>query len=173
MSRKKRKHSKRKLKKTQKFSVVILSATLMFFCTAVFGAYHYVRAYSTAEDLSSEIEVDPNTDIKPLVETFLREQNAEEMIPIIKCESHFRHYEADGSVLKNMEGSSAIGVAQILSSKHPDPKIIYRYNKRNDTAYTVDDFDITTLNGNIGYALILYKIRGTQDWECSKKFKFE
>ena len=37
---------------------------------------------------------------------------------------------------------------------------------------TVEDFDINTLNGNMGYALVLYKVRGVKDWECSKKFRF-
>ncbi len=59
-----------------------------------------------------------------------------------------------------------------MSSVHPDEKIIYRYNKRNDTDFTIDDFDITTLEGNLGYALVLYSVNGTRDWECAHKFSW-
>lgn len=31
------------------------------------------------------------------------------------------------------------------------------------------DFDITTVKGNVGYALVLYTVHGVRDWECSKK----
>ena len=94
------------------------------------------------------------------------------MINIIKCESKFKHFEEDGTPLKNTKGSSAIGVAQILASQHPDIKIIERYNRKFNTNLTIEDLDITTLNGNIGYALVLYEVRGTRDWECAKKFRF-
>jgi hypothetical protein len=41
--------------------------------------------------------------------------------------------------------------------------------KKNNTDLSVSDFDITTLKGNLDYALVLYKVRGTKDWECAKK----
>src|SRR5690606_9562905 len=104
---------------------------------------------------------DPNFHVKTLVTQFFEDNDAPEMIPIIKCESNFRHLAPDGTILKNHQGSSAIGVAQILASKHPDPKVIDRYNRKFEMDLTVDDFDITTLEGNLGYALVLYKVRGT------------
>lgn len=134
------------------------------------GLYHFVSAASIREPIV--VEIDPNIGLEAQVRELFTANGAEEMIDIIACESEFKHYNDDGGILMNHEGSSATGIAQIIASKHPDPKIIYRYNKRNDTDLTVDDFDITTVEGNLGYALVLYTIRGVRDWECAKKFKF-
>lgn len=137
------------------------------------GASHFVLA--TSEPTPATVilaKEDLNFHVKTLTTQFFLDNDAAEMIPIIACESNFRHLAPDGSVLKNHEGSSAIGVAQILSSKHPDPKIVERYNRKFDMDMTIEDFDITTLEGNLGYALALYKVRGTRDWECGKKFNF-
>jgi len=118
------------------------------------------------------MEINPNIGVRAQVEDFFTANSAPEMIPIIKCESHFRHYNKDGTVLTNRAGSSATGVAQILASVHPDPKVLSLYNKRFNTNLTAEDFDITTIEGNLGYALMLYELRGTRDWECAKKFRF-
>lgn len=137
------------------------------------GAFHYVWAKSP--DLKAQIVLandDPNFHVATLATQFFEDNDATEMIPVIKCESNFQHYDANGEILQNMEGSNAIGVAQIMSSKHPDPKIVTRYNRKFDMDMEVDDFDITTLEGNLGYALVLYKVRGTRDWECGQKFNF-
>lgn len=137
------------------------------------GVSHLVVA--TSEPTQATIilaKEEPNFHVKTLTTQFFLDNDAAEMIPVIQCESNFRHHAPDGTILKNHEGSSAIGVAQILSSKHPDPKIIERYNRKFDMDMTVEDFDITTLEGNLGYALALYKVRGTRDWECGKKFNF-
>lgn len=137
------------------------------------GVAHFVLAHNTTTLTALAIENnDPNFHVRTITTQFFEDNDAAEMLPVIRCESHFRHYEKDGTPLKNREGSSAIGVAQILASQHPDPRIIERYNKKFDMDMTVDDFDITTLAGNLGYALVLYKVRGTRDWECGKKFHF-
>lgn len=170
MARKKtrRKRASPKTNMVKKLFAVVLFA-LFSFSAAGAGVYHFVLA---APEPPIVVQVDPNVGLEAQVRDFFTANGAEEMIDIISCESHFTHYNENGSILKNRHGSSAIGVAQIMSSVHPDPKIIYRYNKRHDTDLSVDDFDITTIEGNLGYALVLYKIRGTKDWECSKKFRF-
>ena len=163
---------KRKKEKLQRQAFIRLSGFFVIcICISGLGLFHFVFAKADAS-FTPNVHIDPNFSIKTRTIQFLEDNNAERLIPIIKCESQFRHYEPDGEVLKNTEGSSAIGVAQILSSMHPDPKIIYRYNKRNNLDLTVEDFDLTTFEGNIGYALVLYKVRGVQDWECRKKFRF-
>lgn len=108
-------------------------------------------------------------DLQEYIVQFFTINNAEELIPIIGCESEFKHFNDDGTVLKNRQGSSATGIAQILASAHPDPQIIKRYNRRHHANLKVEDFDITTLMGNLSYALVLYEVRGTRDWECAKK----
>jgi len=86
-------------------------------------------------------------------------------LPIIAdCESGggvfgaAHQFEADGiTPLKNKEGSSAIGKYQILAS-HKD-----RAKKMG--------FDIETLEGNEGYARVLYQESGTKHWEVDSRSK--
>ena len=140
----------------------------VLFCASVV-VHRTIAAYTESANIPTPITLDPNLGIKPYVEEFFTQNDAAEMLAIINCESGFKQFDTDGAVLKNQEGSSAVGIAQIIASKHPDPKVLDRYNKRNNTNLTVHDFDITTLMGNVGYALVLYKVRGTKDWECAKK----
>ncbi len=164
-----KKRSKRHRKQQQRTKLYVLSiSALCVLTSAGVFAYQYVAAYQERLNAPIVMELDPNLGIKPYIEEFLTNNNATALLPIIACESGFKHFEKDGSVLKNKEGSSAIGIAQILASKHPDPKVLDRYNKRNNTDFTLADFDITTVQGNIGYALVLYQVRGTRDWECAK-----
>lgn len=168
-SRKVRKRVRRNVNRTPKLFV-----GLFFVCAfIVMGAGHYVLA--TSQKIPATIVLakpDPNFHVETIVRQFFEDNDAAEMIPIIKCESHFKHYDENGDVLMNTSGSSATGVAQIIASKHPDPKIIKRYNKKFDMDLTPGDLDITTLEGNLGYALVLYKVNGVRDWECSRPFRF-
>jgi len=134
-----------------------------------FVVHQTIASYRESMQASTAISLDPNIGVKPYVEEFFTQNGAKEMLSVIKCESGFKQFDRQGEVLKNKEGSSAVGIAQILASKHPDQKVLDQYNKQNNTDLTARDFDITTLKGNVGYALILYKVRGTRDWECAKK----
>lgn len=152
----------------------IIVPAVLFGVILVSGFYFFHTVYAAGEQRAAPVlmAIDPNIGVKTYVTEFFTDNDAEEMLPIIKCESNFKHYGEDGEVLKNFAGSNAIGVAQIMSSVHPDPKILKRYNRRNNTDLTEADFDLTTLEGNLGYALVLYTIRGVRDWECAKKVRF-
>ena len=76
------------------------------------------------------------------------------LIQIAKCESRFRQYDENGNLLYNEQGSSAVGVMQIMSSIH------------SDDARRLG-FDIRTLEGNLGYARHLYEHQGTSPWNAS------
>ena len=170
-SKKQRKKNKRK-KQKQRTTTVIVGLC----CVAVLGlsgvlAFNYVEAFTARNNEPIPVELDHNFGVQQYVEEFFADNDAEEMLPIIACESRFRHYDEDGTVLKNMEGSSAVGIAQILTSKHPDPKVLKKFNRRHNTQLTAEDFNLTTLQGNLGYALVLYQVRGTRDWECAKKLR--
>lgn len=160
---------KKKIGKTQQFFVVCIFTLVVAVATG-FGVYHIVRAAHRIEAL--RMPLDPNLGLQARVEEFFTANDAPEMIPIIGCESEFKHFNQSGSVLQNKAGSSAIGIAQILSSQHPDPKVLKVFNIRHNTNLTIDDFDLDTIEGNLGYALVLYQVRGTKDWECAKKFRF-
>lgn len=77
------------------------------------------------------------------------------MVEIARCESAYRQYEDDGLPLKNREGSSAIGIMQIMASIH-------------EAEAQKIGYDIRTLYGNLAYARYLYEQSGTKPWEESK-----
>ena len=159
----------RNTKRVRHFRLPVLLGSVILLFLGSFGAFQLVFA-KTTPFVPPVTFVDPNFGVKNKVIHFFEVNDALGMIPIIRCESHFRHYSKDGNTLQNSSGSSAVGVAQIMSSVHPDQKIIDRYNKKYTAGLSIDDLDITTLEGNLGYALILYKMNGTRDWECAKKF---
>jgi hypothetical protein len=76
------------------------------------------------------------------------------MIQIARCESTFRHYLADGTVLKGRVDSADTGVMQINK----------RFHQKTATALGIDLDDIY---GNMAYARHLYEKQGTQPWNAS------
>lgn len=78
------------------------------------------------------------------------------MLDIAQCESHQKQYKADGSLVKDYMTGDHIGLFQISRSLHGKEALR-------------QGIDITTPEGNVAYALILYKKNGTQDWSASSK----
>lgn len=78
-----------------------------------------------------------------------------EMIYVAQCESTFRHYGADGKVLRGNVVSADVGVMQINEYYHLDRSRSLGY-------------DVHTLEGNLGYARFLYEEQGLQPWSASK-----
>jgi hypothetical protein len=91
------------------------------------------------------------------VESYVRQYFADipQLIAVAECESQFRQFDKDGKVLKN-PGSTAIGAMQIMASLHQEPA------KKLG-------LDVTTVEGNLGYARHLYERQGTKPWNASKK----
>lgn len=73
---------------------------------------------------------------------------------IARCESRFRHYNKNGEVLMNEQGSSATGVMQIMASVH-------------EAEAEKHGWELTDFKGNMAYGRMLYEQRGTQPWEAS------
>ncbi len=76
------------------------------------------------------------------------------LVKIAKCESGFKQFDDKGQPLKN-PNSSATGVMQIIASIHAP------------TARSMG-FDIKTIEGNLRYALALYRTQGSSPWNASK-----
>ncbi len=94
------------------------------------------------------------------VEEYVRDYFADipVMIEIADCESQFRQYGKNGSVLKNSAGSSAIGMFQIMASIH-------------EPVADKLGLDLNTMQGNAAYARYLYEKSGTKPWEADLKSK--
>jgi hypothetical protein len=95
--------------------------------------------------------------IVPDVEAVVRDHFRDNpiMVEIARCESTFKHWDTDGSVLMNRQGSSATGVMQLMASYHARPA-----EKMG--------LDITDLEGNLAYAEYLYDRQGTTPWNASR-----
>ena len=77
------------------------------------------------------------------------------MVQIARCESTFRQFDEDGSVLQGKADPRDTGVMQINT----------HYHERDALAL---GFDIRTLKGNLAYAKYLKKHQGTTPWNNSK-----
>ena len=76
------------------------------------------------------------------------------MIQVARCESHFRHTLADGSILRGVVDSADTGVMQINK----------RYHSATATALGLNLDDIYD---NMAYARHLYKTQGVAPWNAS------
>lgn len=76
------------------------------------------------------------------------------MIEVARCESHFTHELADGSILNGRVDGADTGVMQINKRYHL-------------TAATAMKLDLDDLYDNMAYARHLYERQGTQPWNSS------
>lgn len=98
-------------------------------------------------------QADPNAGIEALVRQ--KFADAPEMIEVAKCESGFRQFAADGSVLRGGAGKGYIGIFQIGESLHAARAAGLGH-------------DIMTIDGNIAYAKYLHAASGPNPWkECA------
>lgn len=90
------------------------------------------------------------------VERFLKDYFADIplMTKIAKCESHNRHYDSTGAVLKGEKTPLDRGVMQINLYYH------------GETAKKLG-IDLNTIDGNVAYARYLYEKSGAQPWMSS------
>lgn len=77
------------------------------------------------------------------------------MIEIARCESNFRQFTDAGTVLRGGDSGGMVGIFQFFESIHAAP------------AKTLG-FDITTIEGNLGYAKHLYQEQSTTPWEPAR-----
>lgn len=91
---------------------------------------------------------------RALIESRVREYFADipVMIEIARCESNFRQFTDNGSVLRGGAGGGMVGVFQFYVEVHINAAIGL-------------GFDINTLEGNLGYARHLYQSSGTRPWQ--------
>ncbi len=76
------------------------------------------------------------------------------MIQVARCESTFRHTQADGTVLRGKVDGRDTGVMQINT--------FYHGKKAEELGLDLED-----LHDNMAYARSLYEKQGTQPWSAS------
>lgn len=82
--------------------------------------------------------------------------DAPEMVAVIKCESGFVHFKADGTVLKGRVTPQDTGVAQINKDYH---------EKRAREL----GFDLDSVYGNLAMARYIFDRDGANAWVCNRQ----
>lgn len=102
--------------------------------------------------VADEITDEPHT-----LEAYVREYFAKTPVlaEIARCESHFRHFDRNGKLLRGTMTPEDVGVMQINEFFHAD------------TAKKLG-FDIHDIDGNMDYAKYIFEKSGTQPWSASK-----
>ena len=77
------------------------------------------------------------------------------LVEVAKCESQFRQYDKDGSVLRGEKNDHDVGVMQINEDYHAD------------IASSTGE-DLMTIKGNTAYARDLFEKEGLKPWSSSR-----
>ncbi len=103
-----------------------------------------VRSFSTSNSTST-------------MESYLREEYASTpvLVDIARCESEFRQFDKDGSIIRGRVNPADVGVMQINEFYHAD------------TARNMG-IDIHTVEGNVAFAKYLYAKYGSSPWSSSQ-----
>lgn len=76
------------------------------------------------------------------------------MVEVSRCESRFRQFNTDGSVIRGKVNANDVGALQINETYHLKRAIKLGY-------------DLNSLQGNMAYARLLYEEQGPQPWSSS------
>ena len=106
---------------------------------------------STLEKLPDKLKLNE-------VEKLVREEffDIPVLIEIARCESQYRQFNPDGSVLRGIINPLDVGVMQVNEHYHLE-------------ASEHLNIDIYTLKGNMDYSRVLYEQSGTTPWNASKE----
>lgn len=98
---------------------------------------------------SVAVAAGPNDGIADAVRAVFAD--APDMVAVAKCESGFRQFNADGSVLRGGAGGKYLGIFQIGEELHRARAL-------------AEGMDIDTVAGNIAYARKLFDAQGSRPW---------
>ncbi len=97
-------------------------------------------------------KLDRNAEIESKVRLYFADTPI--MAEVIKCESRFRQFNADGTAFRGIVNNQDVGIAQVNE---------YYHAKRAKKL----GYDIYTVEGNLAYAKLLYQEEGTDPWISS------
>lgn len=117
-----------------------------------FGSPQSLFAAEPTRTVPTEALLTP-THIETLVRAYFAQ--APEMPEIARCESEFRQYDTDGSVLRGGFNKDMLGVFQFYEAVHAEGAAALGH-------------DLATLKGNLAYAKHVYEEQGTTPWNSSR-----
>jgi hypothetical protein len=139
--------------------MIELTTSIAFLISSLYGssstniAIASTTDVATASTTAKEIAMD-----RGAVESYIRAEYADTpiLIAIAQCESNFRQFNPDGTVVRGKVNSHDVGVMQINET--------YWLDKSKSLGN-----DIYTVEGNAAYAKYLYAKQGTDPWNSSSK----
>lgn len=135
--------------------MIEITSAIVFLVSSLYGS----ADTAVAQDVANSANTQSNTPVTMPVtlEAYVYEYFAETPIlaEISKCESRYRQFNSDGSVLRGQVNSDDVGLMQINEIYH---------KKRAEGL----GLDLETINGNLAYAKYLYENEGTTPWNASK-----
>ena len=144
--------------------MIELTTSIAFLVSSLYGSSSTNIAIASATDVATasttanvattttqEITMD-----RKAVQEYIKTEYADTpiLIAIAQCESNFRQFNPDGTVVRGKVNSHDVGVMQINET--------YWLDKSK----SVGD-DIYTIEGNAAYAKYLYDKQGTDPWNSS------
>ncbi len=141
------------------FMTIELLTSLIFLVSSVYGpapveADTKAEAKALAVEQKKEIVHTAPISLEKYVKEYFKDDPI--LAEVAKCESTYRHYKKDGTVIRGLVNSDDIGVMQINEKYHAD-----RAEKLG--------FDIYNLEDNLAYAKWLYEKEGLKPWKSSSK----
>lgn len=130
-----------------KFIVFLLVVSGLFL-----GQHQLVNAAKIKNEVSATNSLTASVSVEEKVREYF--QDIPVMIDIARCESKFRQFTDAGNVLYGGAGGGMVGVYQFYEQIH------------SGTAKSLG-FDLSTLDGNVGYARHLYNEEGTTPWNSA------
>jgi hypothetical protein len=144
--------------------MIELTTGVVFLMSSLYGAgqhgYIETNATSIPKENVARTEVveksSSNSKEQKEMEAYLRKEYADTpiLVEVARCESEFRQFNKDGSVVRGIVNNRDVGVMQINEKYHADTA-----DKMN--------IDIHTTEGNVAYAKYLYSKYGTSPWKAS------
>ncbi len=152
-----------------RFLIMIEFTTgVAFLMSSLYGAgqadSHVANIAAVAQSGKSERATTSQViSVRPLknekdIEAYMRKQYAGEpiLVDIAWCESRFRQFSEDGTIIRGEKNKADIGIMQVNEKYHTEDA------KRLG-------IDIYTAEGNITFGKYLYKKYGTKPWSASSK----
>lgn len=113
---------------------------------------------ATKDNQSIEYATEKEFTDSKVVEKYVKKEYADEplLIEIARCESTFRQYDKDGTVIRGKVNKNDVGIMQINEKYHGETASNHGY-------------DIYTVKGNLDFAKYLYTKYGSSPWSASSK----
>ncbi len=148
--------------------MIEFSTGVMFLMSSLYGSGHanaQVAAVNSAvmQASGSESKATTTMAVRPLkepaeIEAYLRKEFADDpiLVEIAWCESRFKQFNPDGTVVRGRVNSKDVGLMQINERFHAEDAVEKGY-------------DIYTVEGNIAFGKYLHDKFGTDPWKLSRK----